>query len=311
MRCNNCGYDNAPGSATCVKCGHPLQSENVGNDSNAYNNVRVPNNNYRNGVQPRPTVINTPHAEFTPKPTVMGASRQEPMPRPTRIGNSPLQPDASPLQPTMAGQNEAQPPQRCTQCGYPVMGNFTSCPNCGASLAQDPETPADASQKPAETKKHAYNESARPSISEGLDIEKEVKCDKCGAMVPIEYRHCPACGERIHLKTMKVVRHKPAPAPHCHLTLIPEEDEEVAAVKQDYEGTSIILNRDNTEPANRTITSREQAELTFEDGKWFITDKSELQSTYLGVNRKMEIQPGDIVMMGDRRFKFEADNGEK
>ena len=34
MRCNNCGWDNAPGSSTCVKCGHPLQMDSAGYGNN-------------------------------------------------------------------------------------------------------------------------------------------------------------------------------------------------------------------------------------------------------------------------------------
>lgn len=310
MRCNNCGYDNAPGIAACVKCGHALQPGNAGYNANGYENIRVPNYNNGGGAQPRPTVINASNAQFTPKPTVMDAQHAAPMPRPTRIGNGPMQQGATAQQAPFAGHDESQAPQRCFQCGYPVMGNFTSCPNCGTELTQAKPSPADNAQQPAKTNVHAAATPATMATDE-LDIDKEVKCVKCGAMVPTEYSFCPACGERIHLPTIKVPRRKAAPAPHCHLTLIPEEEENVTPVKQKYEGTSVILNRENTEPGNRTITSKEQAELSFEDGKWFLLNKSELQSTYLEANRKMEIQPGDVVVLGDRRFRFEAGEPEK
>ena len=67
------------------------------------------------------------------------------------------------------------------------------------------------------------------------------------------------------------------------------------------------MTRENTESNNRTITSKEQAELICEDGKWFVLNKSELGSTYLEANRKLEIQQGDIIVLGDRRFKFEVE----
>ena len=119
-------------------------------------------------------------------------------------------------------------------------------------------------------------------------------------------------GERIHLPTVRAIRHKPTPPPEppkpkCKLTLIPEEDEKIEPVPNDYEGASIILTRENTEANNRTITSKEQAELINEDGKWFILNKSELGSTYLEASRKLELQPGDIIVLGDRRFKFEPE----
>ena len=72
-------------------------------------------------------------------------------------------------------------------------------------------------------------------------------------------------------------------------------------------GKSIILNRENTEVSNRTITSKEQAEIVFEDGHWYLLDRSELRTTFIQANRKIEIIPDDIIVLGDRRFKFESD----
>lgn len=298
-----------------MKCGHPLQSEYAGYDNNAYQNVRVPNYNNGGEAQPRPTVINTPHAEPTPRPTVINGNMQrpEPAPRPTRIVNGPMQQGAP-------GQNGVQTSQNCPYCGYPVMGNFNSCPNCGATLSPNEAQPAHFAQQPYQQPVQqmviqqpvqptpASLKGTRKAANMELDIDQEVKCDKCGAMVSMNFLFCPKCGERIHQKTIQVRRHKQVPpAPHCHLTLIPEEDEQQTPVKRDYEGTAVTLTRENTEPDNRTITSKEQAELSFEDGKWFLLNKSELGSTYLEANRKLELQAGDIVVLGDRRFKFEAE----
>ena len=86
--------------------------------------------------------------------------------------------------------------------------------------------------------------------------------------------------------------------------MVIEEDENTTPITNEYEGASIILNRDNTEADNRTITSKEQAELTYEDGKWYIINKSQFGSTYIVANRKMEIMPDDIIILGDRKFKF-------
>ena len=73
-----------------------------------------------------------------------------------------------------------------------------------------------------------------------------------------------------------------------------------------YEGDTITLNRANTEPENRTITSKEQAEITFENGRWFLKNCSELNTTYIQVSRKIEIFPDDVIVLGDRRFKFNS-----
>lgn len=307
MRCNNCGWDNAPGSSTCVKCGHPLQMDNAGQNvnNNPYQGVKVPDYSAGGEQQPRPTVINSQPAET-------------PVPRPTRIVNGPIQQE-------QMKSTVVQTPSNCPHCGYPVMGNFTSCPNCGAEIAPKPTTiqnpAAKAPAEPAPAAPAATPVAAPATIAVGaakaglaeLGLDEHVKCDKCGAEVSIDFTFCPKCGERIHLPTIRAIRHKPTPAPEppkpkCHLTLIPEEEEQMEPVTNDYEGASVILTRENTEANNRTITSKEQAELICEDGKWFLLNKSELGSTYLEANRKLELQQGDVIVMGDRRFKFEAED---
>lgn len=300
MRCNNCGWDNAPGSSSCVKCGHPLQMDS-GGYNNPYQGVNVPNYNQGGEPQPRPTVINAQPAEVQ-------------APRPTKIVNGPIQQDAQ-LKATVA-----QVPKTCPNCGYPVMGDFSSCPNCGTNIAPAPK-PTTIQNLDGQPEADAVTPLAAPIATaasaakaalKDLGIDETVKCAKCGEEVSIDFAYCPKCGERIHLPTVRAIRHKPTPPPEppkpkCHLTIIPEEEEKADFAPIDYEGTSVILTRENTEPDNRTITSKEQAELICEDGKWYILNKSELGSTYLEANRKLELQQGDIIVLGDRRFKFEAE----
>lgn len=103
---------------------------------------------------------------------------------------------------------------------------------------------------------------------------------------------------------------QPEPEPevfYCSLKPMTRTNEpEEALIKKEYEtGTgTVVLNRDNTEPGNFSITSREQAVLTCENGEWFIEDHSSLQTTFVRVARKTPIKDGDIVLMGDREFVF-------
>lgn len=286
MRCNNCGWDNNPGTSNCIKCGHSLQVEN----SYASQSYTAPalQPAYGSESAPRPTVLNaTGMQEPAPRPTVIGASpMQDPTPRPTRVVNS--------VTPSGVSQ-QPQGSRNCAHCGYPVVGDFTSCPNCGAPMAPAPQ-PIVPSPSPI---RQAASDS-------GLVIDEHVKCVKCGAEVSIDFAFCPKCGERIHMPTVRAIRHKAdPPKPKCTLELLLEEDEVTQPRTNEYEGAFIILNRDNSEPDNRTITSKEQAELTCEDGKWYVLNKSELGSTYIECNRKIEILSGDVIVMGDRRFKFE------
>lgn len=284
MRCNNCGWDNTPGTVNCIKCGHSLQmaENNLGNIQYASSDM------HRYG------------GEQSPRPTVIGnVGQQEVAPRPTRIMNPSVR----------AGNlNVQQVSQSCPTCGYPVAGDYTSCPNCGTRMSQFPGTMQAPRQPEAQAGSMSDKEQASVSRPVDFEIDEHVKCQRCGADVSIDYTFCPKCGERIHLPTVRAIRRKPnipeVPKHKCFLELILEDGEITAARKNEYEGDSVILNRENTEPDNRTITSREQAELMYEDGKWYLVNKSELCSTFIEAGRKIEILAGDVVVMGDRRFRF-------
>ena len=142
--------------------------------------------------------------------------------------------------------------------------------------------------------------------------EEKMLCHECGSKIAITCSFCPNCGVRVHRPTIRrqiknITETEPETKPHCSLTIIPEEEENILPKRFEYEGNSIILNRENTEMSNRTITSKEQAEIVFDDGHWYLLDRSMLQTTYIQVNRKIEIIPDDIIVLGDRRFKFECD----
>ncbi len=322
MRCNNCGWDNNPGTSVCVKCGHPLQDTgNAYGDSNK--DVNAPTYNNNGAAQPRPTVVNGRQPDVQPRPTVISGRQPEAQPRPTRVVNSADMSQNYQLKQTIVQSPNGQPiqqptppqqPGACPHCGYPLMDNMTSCPNCGASTTpEQPISMAAVAPVPiAEAKAEPSIKGTKSSKELDFDIDEQVKCEKCGADVSISFTFCPKCGERIHLSTVRAIRHKPTPAPEppkpkCHLTIIPEEDEQIEVTPNDYEGASIILNRDNTEKSNRTITSKEQAEIICEDGKWYLLNKSELNSTLLEAGRKLELQGGDVIVLGDRRFKFEPE----
>ncbi len=147
-------------------------------------------------------------------------------------------------------------------------------------------------------------ESQPPQVSE---------CTNCGYPSSSDISVCPMCNQRKthtiirrrHLKTNDDTQTSQIAEPSCSLTIIPEYDETIEAHKNEYHGELIVLNRNNTEQNNLTITSKDQAHLSFENGKWFISDKSDYNTTFIQVQGKVELKPGDVVMLGDRRFKFE------
>ena len=72
----------------------------------------------------------------------------------------------------------------------------------------------------------------------------------------------------------------------------------------DFEGSEVILTRDNTEPGNQSITSHEQAIITYVEGHWYIEDRSEQKTTFVQAAKKIELHDGDIILLGNRLFEF-------
>lgn len=93
-------------------------------------------------------------------------------------------------------------------------------------------------------------------------------------------------------------------APRCVLTPLIEESEQDAPQEHTFRGDTHLLNRANLDPENYTITSKVQAELTYENGQWYIKDRSQLQTTYILCQDPMDLKDGDSILMGNRVFTF-------
>lgn len=159
------------------------------------------------------------------------------------------------------------------------------------------------------------------------------KCINCGAPNPDEAKICEKCGQSLPIETKKECDNINGTArwsrgtlqPHGRgasvggmmpqsdeklkkgfsLMMIPDHDESIMPFAEKYEGESVILNRSNTDRTNKTITSREQARIVNVDGCWFIEDRSDMKSTFVRAGHPIELHSGDLILMGDRVFRFD------
>jgi len=100
------------------------------------------------------------------------------------------------------------------------------------------------------------------------------------------------------------------PAGECAFKLIPLRqgmDPEDAPVPQRYEGERVSLNRDNLDKGNPTITSQTQAVIFHRNGQWMIEDHSGQRSTFVRIDGAMQLKDGDVILMGNRLYRFEND----
>ena len=333
MRCNKCGFENTTGTS-CVKCGTPLQNSDYGRGRVSHLSeleyadlqaTRIANVSSTESKQLKSTVIQGNMDSTRLKSTVIQNNLDR-----VFVGDAQLKSTVIQSTPNSLLENEQM---ECPKCRYPITAMFSNCPNCGADFKNEEETvqskettSSESSQNisvTTQTEKKGKHPNIGATISSNTRGENDDEipeisniCSQCNKEVPAEYSFCPHCGTKIILKTIPSIRRQKAPSSvkepempiekKCRLVIIPEEDEQLEPISNLYEGTNIVLNRENTESDNRTITSKEQAVLDFENGKWFIENRSELHSTLIVVGRKMELNSGDVVMLGNRRFKFET-----
>lgn len=219
---------------------------------------------------------------------------------------------------------------RCKNCGWPNEAGITRCIKCNAPLQgsmvdSGPQQSAPSSSDEAESLKTTLREPSSggtKSLENGSSV-----CPKCGYPVSSSSEECPICHNRLdpnkndRRKTSDNDSRKstssfsygggtinpwasPSAESFCTLCRIPWQNENVTYEPVSYSGSSIILNRANTDTNNNSITSREQAVITHENGGWFIENRSDLKTTLLRVDRKIKLEDGDVIVLGNRMFKF-------
>ncbi|MGN0222752.1 MAG: hypothetical protein ACI4AM_01865 [Muribaculaceae bacterium] len=188
-----------------------------------------------------------------------------------------------------ATRPELRFPDECPQCHYPLRPNTQRCPNCQAviwpigSENNEPIIPPTYAP-PADSAPVGSTVMVNPHDVKPKAADNEI----CGTVNPF-------------------MQPKAQPKPEFSLELIAGQGEVLSEKEHNYEGDEVVLNRSNTEATNNTITSKVQAVVKFDGEHWTIEDRSTLMTTYVRAGRPIEINDGDIILLGDRQFIFHVD----
>lgn len=170
----------------------------------------------------------------------------------------------------------------CTTCGYPLRPGVSVCPMCKTPVGGPaPERP-----------RYPDNNGNRNPYEPQEPRREEPR------------REEPRAPRRPQMQGTINPWSTPADDSFCMLRRIPWHNESIKYDPVSYSGQEIELNRANTDQNNNSITSKVQAVLTCEDGEWYIENRSELQTTLLRVDRKMKLEDGDVIVLGNRMFEF-------
>ncbi len=270
MRCRNCGWDNQDENNKCEKCNAPL----IGTSNPVTENSNTDS-----------ASMNAVPRENNSQKTSRHNSSVEEAKRTRREG----EPEPLITKNTINVDRE-ESAKVCPNCEYLVSSSSSNCPMCGNDLVH-------SHPQPKETPKSEIPKNTKNTATK--------KCKQCANQIPSNVRFCPECGHPVRQQTINPWA-TPARKPICTLTPVAWEDEQIEELPIEYSGEKITLNRDNTEPDNFNITSLEQAELSCEDGKWYIQDKSTQKTTFVYAGKKTMLETGDIVILGNRKFEFKA-----
>lgn len=161
----------------------------------------------------------------------------------------------------------------CPKCGYPLRPGARKCPHCkyqiGDSSQSSRASDAEPGKRPIHRQPTVLNSQNKPIGGTINPYMMNLEADPSFILKPIKRMN-----ERHELDELE------------------------------FEGKSVSLNRDNTESNNASITSKEQAIVTNQDGHWFIEDKSEQKTTFVQAAQRIELHDGDLILLGNRLFEF-------
>ena len=170
--------------------------------------------------------------------------------------------------------------EQCPKCGYPLRSGVDKCPNCKFQIgAPQPSNPV------------VSNNSRDEDVQRGNVVRHPTRMESGQQVNNFRGTINPYM---INLEIEPTFVLKP----------IKRVQERQVFNDQEYEGKQVVLNRNNTEPKNASITSRQQAVVTNVDGHWYIEDKSEQKTTFVQASQPIELHDGDIILLGNRLFEF-------
>lgn len=205
--------------------------------------------------------------------------------------------------------------QKCEKCNAPLMGSMLAGGHQDVNINNSPQNqvPLNATI-PSGVSGLPYVDAPNEQKEFNSSPSNASIC-KCGYPLTVNSTACPNCKTPIGNSNVnqpqksKIGKRTIDPfaggvfnySGSCTLKPIENPDDVSRAIS--FNETT-ILNRSNIDTNNNSITSRQQANLEYKDGEWYITDLSEQGTTFVRKNGAIQLEDGDVILIGNRRFIF-------
>lgn len=198
----------------------------------------------------------------------------------------------------------------CKKCGYPKLDDIAICPNCGASHSDSSDTTESAENKlPNQFKRESTSATVIFSDSSNVAAQSPSYPNTKRTMRDTNITPSAMKATVRDISSSNILQPKEV----IPEKILKQEKDDLSLVLVDgfdndvpkkivCEIPSFILNRNNLDPANASISESAQAELSNENGEWYIRNLSEQNNTYIQINRKIRIEKGDVIIIGNRRY---------
>lgn len=305
--CSECGTSNEPGWSFCQQCGKRLaQSAPAPPQEPA-------------SITP-PDLRTIPEQRAVVDPMIQGL-KTNPEPQPADHGlrtvvaqPPPFEPPKHPHQvapPTVVTDRPAAEPRESEVDASEMDTVETPVPaKPSAPTPAPPQPPGKLTAPPAMPKPSTAAppsippSSAEEQISRGQSLSGAL-CNQCGQSNTAGSAFCATCGAPMTFgKTMVISSQPPPPTPIGRLHLVMEGGQ--PGEIYDLAGDTVIgrNNGEITFPHDGFMSGR-HARIERRGSSFILTDEDSRNGTFIKIKGEVELQPGDMILVGKQLFRFE------
>jgi RNA polymerase subunit RPABC4/transcription elongation factor Spt4 len=292
MKCNNCETENLPNALKCINCNVLLDGSMIApKEKNVIleeGEVLCKNCNTTNSLES----LKCSHCNTALDGSMVIKNKvYKPSTNPVSTTTNNSNNEAIAVETKMKPNNESQG-NSCSKCGYLNREESSICIQCGSTL---------------DLNKWMHHN----------NLQTTIKNEEVPIAVPLEeikpevetISNPPLVDLSIENNEIGTATINPwAAKKRSGFKLTPLQLNDNTHVSElFFGGDTVTLNRGNLEIDNSAISSQKHAIISQESGKWYITDCSSQQTTFIRVGDKTLLQNDDVILIGNRLYCFKPE----